>query len=83
MLGVTEQGSTPLSNLFLVKSKLFVHANMAIYRHQELCNHWKSRLKSYPSSAVELFQRKEADGNVRPLRGEPERTRRVSWCSRS
>jgi hypothetical protein len=80
-LGVTAQGSTPLSNLYLVKSKLFVHANMAIYRHQELCNHWKSQLKSYPSSVVELFQRKEAEGNVRAAWRRTGGARRVSYSA--
>ena len=54
---------------------------MTVYRHQELCNHWESQLKSYPSSAVELFQRKEAEGNVRPAGGEPGRTPRVSYTA--
>jgi hypothetical protein len=54
---------------------------MTIYRHQELCNHWKSQLKPYPSSAVELFQRKQAEGHVRSAGGEPGRSRRVSYAA--
>jgi hypothetical protein len=54
---------------------------MTIYRHQELCNQWKSLLNSYPSSAADVFQQKRLKGMSARLGGEPGGAQRVSYAS--